>query len=69
MKNSLFAVSGSEVAFLTSVLPRLADLVHVPVDSPVVPIVGRVRTAIKSAREGSIFYYVAHIALIDFHFG
>ena len=69
MKNSLFGVSGSEGAFLTSVLPRLADLVHVPVDPPVVPIVGRVRTAIKSAREGSIFYYVAHIALIDIHFG
>ena len=69
MKNSLFGMSGSEVAFLAAVLPRLADLVHVPVDSPVVPIVGRVRTAIISAREGSIFYYVAHIALIDVHFG
>ena len=68
MRNSLFAVSGSEVTFLASVLPRLADLVHVPVDSPVVPIVGCVRTALVSAREGSIFYYVAHIALIDFHF-
>ena len=69
MKNSLFGVGGSEVALLTSVLPRLADLVHVSVDSPVVPIVGRVRTALVSAREGSIFYNVAHIALIDIHFG
>ena len=68
MKNSLFAVSGSEVALLTSILPRLADLVHVPVDSPVVPIVGRVRTSLVRAWEGGIPYNVASIPLIDVHF-
>ena len=68
MKNSLFGVGGSEVAFLTSVLPRLADLVHVPVDSPVVPIVGRVQTSLVRAWEGGIPYNVASIPLIDVHF-
>ena len=61
-------MSGSEVAFLTSVLPRLADLVHVPVDSPVVPIVGRVQTSLVRAWEGGIPYNMASIALIDVHF-